>query len=218
MMRGLLVVFVAFAVAALLARTWLLSTPDPDVPALLGESAKKDGMHTSAFFRRVFRVAERGGWKKDEFFWYVVDEGYAFDAGAGRVLVVLRDRGMTIPGEDTEYLLLVGPNGRLLDRLDCAISNRLTQWSDSGRYFTESDGDQFVVRFVPHQPERDFFTRFEHTIHLGAWYARFRWGETVPSKDLQERGLCRVTVRGDRFELVWPKPEHVFDAARVDRP
>ena len=120
--------------------------------------------------------------------WYI-DEGYPVEAEAGHggwVVAILRGDDHIIPGQDTQYFLLLDRKGRLLDKLPCAISNRLTHsLVDSSTLGTDrltpaaEDGATLVVRYVPHAGV-SVSGNWEHDITYGGRTYRFRWNERRP--------------------------------------
>ncbi len=191
---------------------------DPDVAALVGDCAADDLEHGSPFFQNLMAIARRGGWRLDYAglsgsHW--ADGGYAVDAGAGRVVVVLGGWSHTIPGDDFQDLLLLDPHGRLLDRLACSINARLTHFARAGAFGTQvldtgTDGAQLVIRFRPRPGRSDVFEGGEHALYWRGKYYRFRRGQSLTPKELAEKGLARVGVKGDRFQLVFPPLERAF--------
>ncbi len=190
---------------------------DPVLTTLLREPARNDRQHKSPFFTALASLARKHGANESE---YVpvgivrVDEGFAAAVGAGRVVVVLRGGSGFIPGEDTQYLLLLDQDGHLLDRLSCSISNRLTRmFVESGDFRSEvpeapaPDGAHLVLRYVP-EKGGSVSGNWSHEItHRGKTY-HFHWDQgrpgTVPSADWAEKGLCRVAVREGTFAVLFP--------------
>jgi hypothetical protein len=189
---------------------------------LLREPARNDRQHKSPFFTALASLARKHGGDESD---YVpegivrVDEGFAAAVGAGRVAVVLRGDSGFMPGDDTQYLLLLDQEGRLLDRLSCSISNRLTRmFVESGDFRAEvseapqPDGAQLVLRYVP-EKGGSVSGNWSHEItHRGKTY-RFHWGQfywnqgrpgAVPSVEWAAKGLCRVAVREGKFAVLFP--------------
>jgi hypothetical protein len=116
---------------------------DPLLQALLKEPTQGDRGHQSRFFTTLLDLARKHGTSLlDAARTRSVDEGYAVRVGAGRgqhVVAVLRGNDPFIPGNDTQYLLLLNAEGRLLDTLSCSINNRLTRMlvDHSGTFRTD---------------------------------------------------------------------------------
>jgi len=193
---------------------------DPAVELLLRESAKDDVEHESPFFKALTALAEKHGLSRKEYFpgrWLDgPEDGYATRVGTSRnahVVVVLRYAEKIIPGRDTQHLLLLNAGGKVLDRLSCDINNRLTTClADPGRYFAEvtdspqQDGAQLVIRYVP-EKGGSIPGNWSHEITHGATYS-FHWGQAgrghIRSDEWEEKGLCRVAIRDDKFAVIFP--------------
>jgi hypothetical protein len=202
---------------------WLtegLAALNPPIRVLLKESAQNDPEHKSRFFTILATLAQKHG---SDIEGYVgqrplseVDEGYAVYSPDGErkyVVAILRGYDNIIPGRDTQYLLLLDAEGRLLDRLSCGISNRLTRmFDDSGIFRTEVpevavDGAQFVIRYIAEDGGR--LSGWDHEInHAGKWY-HFHWSQDllgeIPSAEWAKKGLCRVAISKGRFAVLFPE-------------
>ncbi len=200
--------------------------PDPDaaplhpsLAALLQEPAKEDSGHQSRFFTALSALAQPQGFDLDR----SVDEGYAVvvrSGGRRYVVAVLRGWSHTIPGDDTQHLLLFNPGGTPLDTLSCSINCRLTRmYAGSGTYRTEvldPDADvRLVLRYVP-EPGGRIAGNWDHSVtHQGRTQA-FHWEKGygraenkgfLRTADLEREGLCRVAVRDGRFAVLFPPGE-----------
>ncbi len=121
------------------------------------------------------------------------------------VVVVLRGRSHWIPGHDTQYLLLLDQDGRIADRLSCAINNRLTRrfrghpptFCTDVPPAPETDGARLVVRY-----SGSVSGNWSHQVtHEGKTHSYY-WGQDGPNA-----GLCRVGVRGGKFVVLFPGPQ-----------
>src|SRR5262249_8975055 len=131
-----------------------------------------------------------------------VEEGFAARVVAGPeqyVVVVLRERGIVVPGSDTQYLLLLDRQGRLLDKLACSLNNRLTRM-ESGSFRTEvldrpEAGAHLVIRFTP-EGGGSLAGNWSHTICFRQQAASFGWyhGAAIPPAEWETQGLCRVAI------------------------
>jgi hypothetical protein len=126
--------------------------------------------------------------------------------GTPFVLLLLRETDLFIPGLDTQHLVLLDARGRFLDRVSCAVSNRLT---GAGSLAAEvlgepaSDGARLVVRFTP--PAGQLISgNWEHSIAHGEQLARYHWEPANP--EWARRGLCRVGIRDGGLSVVFPMP------------
>jgi hypothetical protein len=188
---------------------------DPSLKVLLRESAQGDRDHRSPFFTALLSLARRHGARPAD---YVpgrfVDEGFAAPVGGGHVVAILRGIDPFIPGRDTQVLLLLDHEGRLLDRLACGINNRLTRmYVPAGTFRTdvpaapEADGAQLVVRYVP-EPGGSVSGNWSHEITQGGRTNRFPWDQgrpgALPSAEWGGKGLCRVAVRDGKFVVLFP--------------
>jgi hypothetical protein len=204
-----------------------VTTFDPSVGILLKESAQNDREHKSQFFAALSVLAQKHGSSLEDFSGQQglteVDEGYAvfFRQDEKKyVVAVLRGDDGCIPGEDTQFLLLLSDAGRLLDRLSCRISNRLTRMfvDYSGVFRTEvpdwaADGGQLVVRYIP-EDGSSVSGNWSHGItHAGKTY-HFPWSKDllskVPSAEWDKKGLCRVAIRDGKLAVLFPKLEAVI--------
>src|SRR5262249_15258494 len=98
--------------------------------------------------------------------------------------------------------------GKLLDRLCCDLSNRLTSGLPVPGVFRtdvlsspDADGARLVVRYVPPKGEPISGNWSHEVTHQGMTHG-FRWAEQA---GWAAKGLCRVAVRGDRFVVVFPR-------------
>jgi hypothetical protein len=198
------------------------SPPDLNYLAvvLLRESATDDRQHQSRFFTALTAVAVRHGVKLSEYIpdWYV-SEGRAVLIKADhsdRVVVLLRGNMPVIPGEDTQYLLLLDQEGRQLDRVSCAINNRLTELrGDEGAILRtdvlrtpSEDAAQLVIRYIPEEGESIAGNWGHEIIHRGRIF-RFGWDQDKPdsirSAEWEKKGLCRIAVRESQLEVIFPR-------------
>ena len=193
---------------------------DPAVELLLRERATSDRQRQSAFFKALTALAERHGSRPEEYIpepW--IDEGRATAIKiqhTAYAAVVLRGNTYFITGRDTQHLLLLTADGRLLDRVSCEISNRLTSFYEpSGTFFTEvpelpqRDDARLVVRYAPPKGEAISGNWSHEILHAGETRT-FGWDQgrpgSIPSTEWEEKGLCRVAVRDGKFAVVFPEP------------
>jgi hypothetical protein len=222
-MRPRLALFGACSIA-LAAAAWLwadggaqpdgeVTPPDPDLEALLRHTARDDRKHKSAFFAALLSLGRKHEAKAKEYVPAWTDRGFAVRARGGQVVAVLREAFVCIPGSDTQYLLLLGHDGRQLDRLSCEVNSRLTHMH-SGVFRTEvpwpaeKDGAEFILRYVPEQGDR-IAGNWAHEIRHGGRMYKFSWDQAepsaVPSTRWEKEGLCRVAVREGKFVVLFPR-------------
>jgi hypothetical protein len=193
---------------------------DPLVESLLRERATSDRERQPPFFKALTALAERHGSHQEE---YIPEPGISEGRAAAikaqdttYVAVVLRNIQPVIPGSDTQHLLLLTADGRPLDRVSCEINNRLTSFYEpEGKFFTEvpeqpqCDEARLVIRYVPPQGE-GISGNWSHDVIHGGATRTFHWDQSrpgaIPSAEWEEKGLCRVAVRGGKFAVVFPEP------------
>jgi hypothetical protein len=188
--------------------------PCPPLKIMLREPAHNDRKQKSSFFTALASLSRKHGTKLDNYIPHDVDEGFAVEVGGGRVAAVLRGDNGVIPGSDTQYLLLLDQEGKLLDRLSCAISNRHCMVvGTQDRFRTdvlavpEADGARLVIRYNPPSGQR-ISGNWGHEITQRGNTHTFLWDQSRPSairsSEWKSKGLCRMAVRGDKFTLVFP--------------
>jgi hypothetical protein len=186
---------------------------DPLLAALFNPT-RNDRDHTSPFFIALATLGQKHGLTlKDYDPSGVADQGHAFRFDAN-VVVVLRGWNHCIPGDDTQTLLLLGSDGKLLDRLSCSVNARLTRMfvdhKCGFRTFSllrpDKDGAQLVIRFIPEDggPPSGWT---HHIVCAGKTYF-FSWNSEEPGSirpiESWKKGLCRVAVRNGKFEVLFP--------------
>jgi hypothetical protein len=214
------VVAVGFVAAALL---FLASQPplppeqalDPSLEVLVREAARGDRNHRSPFFAALLSLARKHAASGTDYLPdHSVEEGFAVKVGDGHVVAVLRGASRVIPGTDTQYLLLLDREGRLLDRLSCDINNRLTRmFEGSGIFRTDvsgrpgHDGAYLVVRYIPESGDSISGNWSHEIVHQGKTYS-FLWDQDRPnairSVEWERKGLCRVGIQGGKFVVLFP--------------
>jgi hypothetical protein len=186
---------------------------DPQLRSLLTQTTCGERYDDSLFFRTLSAIAGKHGWRPPD---RRTEEGRAVSVREGNnryAVVVLTWDSRINRGENRQELLLLGPDGRLLDQLLCSICNVLLA---EGVFRTDTpqapagDGAQFIIRFVPNKG-RTISDRWAHSIEHGTknvWVGRdedrpgpFRQDEWV------RQGLCRVAVRHGKFEILFPPLE-----------
>jgi hypothetical protein len=201
-----------------------LAVLDLPVKTLLRESARNDAKHETRFFKTITALAQKHGSSLKEYLSggsiRAVDEGYAvfFREGEQKyVVAVLRGNSHVIPGDDSQYLLLLDHEGRVLDRLTCAINNRLTRMFVDyyGVFRTEvpdaaEDGAQLIIRYIP-EHGGSVAGNWSHGIAHGGKTRRYAWnqdfGGSIPPSEWDKKGLCRVAIHDGKFAVLFPKLE-----------
>jgi len=195
---------------------------DSSLAVLLRESGKDDPDHRSHFFKLLAELAQKNGLGTKD---YVpdrnIDEGYAVEIEVARdiyVVAILRGEDHVIPGSDTQYLVLLNRSGRLLDKLSCAINNRLTRvYVDHNGIFRtdasaagERDGAHLIVRYIPEDGGKVSGNWSHEITHAGKTTTRSWEGNrssAIWPGGWDEAGLCRVAIRDGRFFVLFPPAE-----------
>jgi hypothetical protein len=187
---------------------------DQEITALLelGNSERE----LPAFTKALESLAAKQDWenqlsecRKRAMDW---DEGRAFSVPEGHeqyVVVILKGWDHTIPGKDTQSLILLDSQGRYRDQLSCDINNRLTRMH-FGRFQTvlpkepEHDGARLVIQLDGESARGNF----SHQIHHDAKELDYYWGENGLDNDQptkwETQGLCRVAIRDGEFVVLFP--------------
>jgi hypothetical protein len=127
-------------------------------------------------------------------------------------VTIFRGWRLSVPGTDTQYLLLRDSKRSTLDLVTCSINNRLTQQA-LGNFITEaidsSDDNavRFVLRYVPTN-EDEYRGNWSHEgTHRGTVYS-FPWNPDKPraisAADFKSEGLCRLAIKDNKFVVVFP--------------
>ena len=192
---------------------------DSALKVLLHEPTKDDPDHTSRFFVSLLALATKNNISfKDNAQLSFMDEGYALRrriANTFCIIAILRGNSQSIPGTDAQQLILFDKKGRMLDMLSCEINNKLTRMIiDSGQFYTdvlegaEKDSIRLVIRYVP-EKGAEVSGNWSHEITYEGKTYSFHWDQDNPdnirSVDWESKGLCQVTIREDRFLVVFPQ-------------
>jgi hypothetical protein len=130
-------------------------------------------------------------------------------------VVILRAWDHCIPGDDTQYLLLLDRKGRCLDRLSCSINARLTRMfvHHKGIFRTEvpktpeKDGARLVIRYIP-EDGGNLYGNWSHEIAHGGRASSYAWPkdklEGIGPGEWDRKGLCRVAIRDGKFVRLFP--------------
>jgi hypothetical protein len=229
--KRLLPPFCLYAALGSLMAFWLhraeISAPtegdlfDPELRTLLQLSSPGDEEHHFRFLPVLDSVLKRNGLSVTDYDPYYspilgsIPGGYAVKIRHGlscRVIAVLHVSDIQFPGTDTQNLILFDCRGRLLDSLTCAIGNRLI-WFESTKFVSEvppsrtADGALVVVRFIPsngQEPSRNWHYRITHRNRNYKILCGDSDPERLRSADWSKKGLARVSVREDRFAVLFP--------------
>jgi hypothetical protein len=131
------------------------------------------------------------------------------------VVVNLRGWDHSIPGDDTQHLVLLDHEGRCLDRLSCSINARLTRLyvHHKGIFPTEvpktpeKDGARLVIRYIP-EDGGNLYGNWSHEIAHGGRASSYAWPkdklEGIGPGEWDRKGLCRVAIRDGKFVRLFP--------------
>jgi hypothetical protein len=190
---------------------------DPALRVMLREPAKGDPEHKTPFFVALSSLARKHRAKTEGQLPAPVDGGFAVVSGTGHVVAVLMADPRFAHRNNTQHLLLLGPDGRILDQLSCKISGHLVDPED---YRTdvpeepEPDGARLVIRYAPKRAG-GIAGEGAHLISHRGKKESFGWAQDEPENyrpvEWEKRGLCRVGIQGDRFSVLFP------DGAEVER-
>ena len=130
--------------------------------------------------------------------------GRAVTVRSGRRTYVMAILGCfiaSVPGISVQQLVLMDPDGRILDKLSCDMNSRYGVLVTEVRDPPDSDGAQAVLVCWC----REGHWHNWHTICHGTMAVTFREQETETPSAWDRKGLCRVGIDGDRFEILWPE-------------
>jgi hypothetical protein len=193
---------------------------DPSLKVLLEAPVADDPEHKSRFFTSLATLAGKNpnNFMYETNHWPIMDEGYAFKiriADNFYVVAVLRGDTNFIPGIDAQRLILFEPNGHVLDKLSCEISNRLTRWyADSGQFRTDvldgakNSDAQLAIRYIPEKGGSVSGNWSHKIIYQGKTYS-FYWDQGDPnnirSPEWESKDHCRVAIRAGKLLVVFPE-------------
>mgnify|MGYP006287225769 CR=1 FL=1 len=131
---------------------------------------------------------------------HVFSSAYCVPIVAGQhehLVVVQTVEPWTMPGTSAQQLVLLSADGRILDRVQCHINSRY------GRVVAlfpknEPDGADAVLAF------RGKHWHNWHTIIHKRMSETFRDKETDRANEWDQRGLCRVAIADDQFQIIFP--------------
>jgi len=106
-------------------------------------------------------------------------------------------------GPSVQQLVLMDGNGRILDKLVCKTRARGGELRTDVKGPPEADGAQVVIVFVPDKGLTCGHTY--HDISHNGKAIRFRGGKGLVAVAWRNKGLCRLRIAGDRFEILFPE-------------
>lgn len=118
---------------------------------------------------------------------------------------------MTAPGGcSAQQVVLLTPNGKILDQVQCDINSRYGIVKTEILHKPDADGAQIVIRFIgrKYPSGRQGWWHNWHTIVFHDKFWTF-WDEmehkTGPHSLWNEKGLCRIGIADDKFDVLFPK-------------
>jgi hypothetical protein len=121
----------------------------------------------------------------------------AVQSKGGRFVVLVLQRALLMNHEKEEQtLLLLDPNGQLLDTLSCL--SRSESWGLETEVCedSEEDGANVVIRGIG--SDDSFVALITHGM------AKPRATFDLPLKEWKRKGVCRLAIRGGGFDVLWP--------------
>jgi hypothetical protein len=112
---------------------------------------------------------------------------------------------MSMPGTSAQQLVLLSLDGKILDHFQCHINSRYGRIVPVIHAAAEQDGSQITIRFEGRG------THNWHTLrHAGVeatFHDRARRRLTGHEKksEWSEKGLARIAIRSDGFDLIFPQ-------------
>jgi hypothetical protein len=197
----------------------------PLVRELLFRPAKNDGKQETRFFAILKELATKQKLDPADLITSRVPKNQVGLVGRGKfpsgravvlksgkrryVLVILEMKAVTGPGAEAQQLILLGEDGKVLDKVECIMTAR------SGSLLTTAvdepweDKAQIVIRHIP------FSDNTRHGWHVIVHDKRaytFR-PDPVPNDAPRkstvwfQKGLCRLAIQDGKFVSVFPKLE-----------
>ena len=115
---------------------------------------------------------------------------------------------MPFPGTSAQQIVLVTPDGVILDRLRCEINSRYGVTTTEILPEPASDGAQFVIRFLGHNFTGKRTLSFHwHKITFRENSYTFWRKESETADEWNERGLCRAKIGDGKLAVVFPDLE-----------
>ncbi len=192
---------------------------DPPLKRLVHCSSRYDRNHTTRFFNALSALFQKNNLPLTDYEpgWFI-DEGYAVpirEANTSYVVAILRGWGHILPGDDSQYLFLLDADGKILDRVVCAVDARRTRESveHPGTLHTElprkpaSDGARLILRFLPSAGEA-LSGSWTHQIVACGQAREVHWDIGKPGDvsfaTFKEKGICRVAIHDGKLVVIYP--------------
>lgn len=117
------------------------------------------------------------------------------------ILAILRAPVLEIPGPAGEQLVLLRPDGTILDHISCMISARFGSLKTEVTDKPDEDGARAVIRFTPHEKGGSHF--FHEIVYGGKLYS-YTDDPSRPAAEWLEKGLCRIAVQKSKLVVLFP--------------
>ncbi len=117
---------------------------------------------------------------------------------------------ISIPGVSAQQLVLISPEGKILDRVQCDMNSRYGVVETDVLSKPASDGARLVMRFVGRQWSPGGPRTKSHNWHTIAFRGKFWTFGAAAGEDnnahgqWNEKGLCRIGIANDKFVVLFP--------------
>jgi len=175
--------------------------PQRPLSAILGELAKASGQDPEDYriYRRnggVGKFSEKGSVTA------IQAEGKTY------AIAVQTVEPATFPGIFAQQIVLLTPEGRILDRLQCEINSRYGRTKVETLPKPDADGARIVIRFEGHKfPFPNGKQNWWHNWHTIVYHGKartFHENDTRKPGIWNEKGLCRMKVVDDKLSILFP--------------
>jgi len=173
--------------------------PQRPLSDILGELAKASGQDPEDY-RRYRRKAGAGEFSK---------KGSVTGIKAGSktyAIAVQTVEPIGVPDISAQQVVLLTPEGKILDRVQCEINSRYGRTKTEILAKPDADGGQIVIRFVGGRfptGEQNWWHGW-HTIVYHGKARTFHEKETGKPDIWDEKGLCRIKVVNDKLRILFP--------------
>jgi hypothetical protein len=186
----------------------------PEVSRLVELSARGNEQSAVEFQRSVARLGSEKQWNVKGL---AADSPFPVDLkllvlstdGKKHVVLAIHYLPLVVPGPDVQLLLLLAPDGRLVDRLSCEVSSRLTATAiEEVRYDVRRDSDpkrseELVSIYLTGKKGDAIAPNFAYTLQHGDTSTKLK----LPPQTGDEAwtlDLCHCRVKEGKFEVAAP--------------
>ena len=122
------------------------------------------------------------------------------------ILVVQTVEAMSIPGTSAVQLVLLSSRGKILDRLQCHMNSRYGKIMPLILDKPTPDRASIVLKFKGHTwPSGTNWCHNWHTIAHQGTGETYRDREAEGKNEWDEKGLARIGIALDRFDILFPE-------------